>query len=32
MHTVNDRFHDLTPKVRTIRNPKGGEMSEWTRT
>lgn len=31
MHTVNDRFHHLTRKVRTVRNPKGGEMSEWTR-
>ena len=31
MHTVNDRFHHLTHKVRTVRNPKRGEMSEWTR-
>lgn len=32
MHTVNDRFHHLARKVRTIANPKGGDMSEWTRT
>ena len=31
MHTVNDRFHSLARKVQTIRNPKGGDMSEWTR-
>ena len=31
MHTVNDRFHHLTRKVRTVRNPKGGDMSEWVR-
>jgi hypothetical protein len=31
MHTVNDRFHNLARKVRTVPNPKGGEMSEWTR-
>jgi hypothetical protein len=31
MHTVNDRFHHLTRKIRTVRNPKGGEMSEWVR-
>jgi hypothetical protein len=31
MHTVNDRFHHLTGKVRTVPNPKGGEMSEWVR-
>jgi hypothetical protein len=31
MHTVNDRFHHLARKVRTIANPKGGDMSEWTR-
>jgi hypothetical protein len=31
MHTVNDRFHHLTRKARTIRNPKGGKMSEWAR-
>ena len=31
MHTVNDRFHQMTRKVRTVRNPKGGQMSEWTR-
>jgi hypothetical protein len=24
MHTVNDRFHHLTRKVRTIPNPKKG--------
>ncbi len=29
MHTVNDRFHHLTGKVRTVPNPKGGDMSEW---
>jgi hypothetical protein len=31
MHTVNDRFHHLTRKVRTVPNPKGGDMSEWVR-
>jgi hypothetical protein len=31
MHTVNDRFARLTQKVRTIPNPKGGDMSEWRR-
>lgn len=31
MHTVNDRFHHLARKVRTIANPKGGDMSEWTK-
>jgi hypothetical protein len=31
MHTVNDRFHHLTRKERTIANPKGGQMSQWTR-
>jgi hypothetical protein len=29
MHTVNDRFHHLARKIRTIVNPKGGDMSEW---
>jgi hypothetical protein len=28
---VNDRFHHLVRKVRTVANPKGGDMSEWTR-
>ncbi len=32
MHTVNDRFHHLARKIRTIANPKGGDMSEWTKT
>jgi hypothetical protein len=31
MHTVNDRFHQLTRKVQTIPNPKGGDMSAWER-
>jgi len=31
MHTVNDRYHHLARKVRTIPNPKGGQMSEWSR-
>ena len=31
MHTVNDRFHHLTHKVRTIPNPHGGNMSDWIR-
>jgi hypothetical protein len=31
MHTVNDRFRHLTQKVRTVPNPKGGDMSEWIR-
>jgi hypothetical protein len=31
MHTVNDRFHHLAHKVRTVTNPKGGDMSEWTK-
>jgi hypothetical protein len=31
MHTVNSRFYHLTRKVRTIPNPKGGEMSAWVR-
>ena len=31
MHTVSDRFARLTQKVRTIPNPKGGDMSEWRR-
>lgn len=31
MHTVNDRFHHLARKVRTVANPKGGDMSEWTK-
>jgi hypothetical protein len=31
MHTVNDRFSHLTRKVRTVPNPKGGNMSEWVR-
>jgi hypothetical protein len=31
MHTVNDRFHHLVLKVGTVANPKGGDMSEWTR-
>ena len=31
MHTVNDRFHQLTRKVQTIPNPKGGNMSAWER-
>lgn len=31
MHTVNDRFHHLVRKVRTVANPKGGDMSEWSR-
>jgi len=31
MHTVNDRFHHLTRKVRTVPNPKGGDMSQWVR-
>jgi hypothetical protein len=31
MHTVNDRFHHLARKIRTIVNPKGGDMSEWTK-
>jgi hypothetical protein len=31
MHTVNHCFHHLTRKVRTIPNPKGGDMSEWVR-
>jgi hypothetical protein len=29
MHTVNDKFSHLTRKVKTIPNPKGGDMSEW---
>ncbi len=31
MHTVNDRFHHLVHKVETIDNPKGGDMSRWSR-
>jgi hypothetical protein len=31
MHTVNDRFHHLTRKIRTVPNPRGGDMSEWVR-
>jgi hypothetical protein len=31
MHTVKDRFSHLTRKVRTVPNPKGGDMSEWVR-
>lgn len=31
MHTVNSRFTHLTQKVRTVANPKGGDMSEWVR-
>jgi hypothetical protein len=31
MHTVNSRFTHLTRKVRTVPNPKGGDMSEWVR-
>ena len=31
MNTVNDRFHRLTRKLRTVPNPKGGDMSEWVR-
>src|SRR6266481_5555691 len=29
MHTVNECFSSLTRKVRTVSNPKGGEMSLW---
>jgi hypothetical protein len=29
MHTVNDRFSHLASKIKTIPNPKGGEMSSW---
>jgi hypothetical protein len=31
MHTVNHCFPELTHKVSTIPNPKGGDMSEWIR-
>lgn len=31
MHRVNDRFSDKARKVRTVPNPKGGDMSEWVR-
>ena len=31
MHTVNDCFSQLTRKVATIDNPKGGDMSQWVR-
>lgn len=31
MHTVNDQFHHLVRKVRTVANPKGGDMSEWSK-
>jgi hypothetical protein len=31
MHTVSDRFPSLTRKIRTISNPKGGDMSLWVR-
>jgi len=31
MHTVNDRFHHLARKVETIENPKGGDMSLWSK-
>jgi hypothetical protein len=31
MHTVNNRFRHLTRKLRTIPNPKGGDMSAWER-
>jgi hypothetical protein len=29
MQTVNDRFHHLARKVKTVANPKGGDMREW---
>jgi hypothetical protein len=31
MHTINSCFHHLARKVRTIQNPKGGDMSDWVR-
>jgi hypothetical protein len=31
MLTVNNCFHHLTHKVRTVANPKGGDMSAWVR-
>jgi hypothetical protein len=31
MHTVNACFSHLTRKIRTVPNPKGGDMSEWER-
>jgi hypothetical protein len=31
MHTVSECFPHLTHKVRTIPNPKGGDMSLWVR-
>jgi hypothetical protein len=31
MHTVNACFSQLTRKVATVANPKGGDMSQWER-
>src|SRR5260370_38674205 len=31
MHTVNYCFQNLTHKIRTVQNPKAGDMSEWVR-
>jgi|SRR2546423_13641294 hypothetical protein len=31
MHTINNCFRHLVRKTHTIRNPKGGDMSEWQR-
>ena len=31
MHTINHCFQHFTRKVRTVHNPKGGDMSEWAR-
>ena len=31
MHTVNACFSLRTRKIRTVPNPKGGDMSEWRR-
>jgi hypothetical protein len=31
MHTVSHSFSQLTRKVATIGNPKGGDMSQWVR-